>query len=150
MYEVSCVGGSKVDAAAAIRQSAPRAHVTYRNQMMRFLKRSKSLARPPSERDHIQHQLAEKNLRKSNSRPHQQILDPPPKQVTVARNGVVVAIVDGLPFVVKNKDKNKAAHQQHQHTPQVPFVLYFCVGFFQVGLFQVSLFQVSILQVSLL
>lgn len=89
MYEVSCVGGSKVDAAAAIRQTT-RPQVTVKNQMMRLLRRSKSLARAPTGNHH-----------------HHDPQPPPPKQVQVARNGAVVAIVDVLPFVVGAKNKKK-------------------------------------------
>lgn len=89
MYEVSCVGGSKVDAAAAVRNSTNGPHATMKNHFVKLLRRSKSLARPPGDRSHQNH------------------LKPEQRQVQVARNGVVVAIVDGLPFVVGAKNKNK-------------------------------------------
>lgn len=95
MYEVSCVGGSKVDAAAAIRQ-ASRPQVTVKNQMMRLLRRSKSLARAPQTNHHYHN--------------HTHDITPLPKQVQVDRNGAVVAIVDVLPFVVGTKNKKKVQY----------------------------------------
>lgn len=108
MYEVSCVGGSKVDAAAAIRQ-ASRPQVTVKNQMMRLLRRSKSLARPPQTNNYHQHH--NNNHRMSHTHDTQ----PPPlsKHVQVDRNGAVVAIVDVLPFVVGTKNKKKVFKFSH-------------------------------------
>ncbi|KAF2898176.1 hypothetical protein ILUMI_07996 [Ignelater luminosus] len=103
MYEVSCVGGSKVDAAAAIKNNCPTARppASVRHQMMRFLRRSKSMVRPPSsdrqqQQQQHQHQHHGNNHHSRHSESH---------KVQVARNGVVVAIVDGLPFVVGAKNK---------------------------------------------
>lgn len=121
MYEVSCVGGSKVDAAAAIRNSSSRSHVSdsVKSQMMRFLRRSKSLARTSAERPFIAPVVSEQNNRYSHQPKSifvEQNKHPPPPnnrsssekpKIQVARNGMVVAIVDGLPFVVNSKNKNR-------------------------------------------
>lgn len=109
MYEVSCVGGSKVDAAAAIRQ-ASRPQVTVKNQMMRLLRRSKSLARTPQTNNHYHQQQHNNNQHHHHHHRNttHDIQQPPlSKQVQVDRNGAVVAIVDVLPFVVGTKNKKK-------------------------------------------
>ncbi|GLV33755.1 hypothetical protein CBL_11358 [Carabus blaptoides fortunei] len=97
MYEVSSATGNRLDAAAAIRNAARvRPHDTVKNHMMRFLKRSKSMAhRAPSNNNNSYNHNEKTSDNNANGKPH----------VQVARNGVVVAIVDGLPFVVGNKSK---------------------------------------------
>lgn len=88
MYEVSSVGGSKFDAAAAIQQHKAAVHRqnSVKDQMRRFLRGSKSLVRSTSDARHHKHSHPVENGK-------------------VHRNGVVVAIVDGLPFVVGGKNK---------------------------------------------
>lgn len=104
MYEVSSAAGNRLDAAAAIRNaSRVRPHDTVKNHMMRFLKRSKSMAhRAPSNNNNSYSHNEKTPDNNSNGKHHQQ---PQHQHVQVARNGVVVAIVDGLPFVVGNKSK---------------------------------------------
>lgn len=129
MYEVSSVGGNRLEAAAAIRAQAlprQRPHETVKGHMMRFLRRSKSMAqRAVSTEDHHQHQnITHKHVnakhgyhpsqrhhqhKKEEHRPHTEVLPQGQQQQIhpVTRNGCVVAIVDGLPFVVGAKNKNK-------------------------------------------
>lgn len=104
MYEVSCVGGNKVDAAAAIKQNhlPQRPHVSVRNQMMRFLRRSKSMVRQPTNVANKTERLSQNNYHHHSQHRHNA---GEPRKVQVARNGMVVAIVDGLPFVVGAKNK---------------------------------------------
>lgn len=94
MYEVASVG-NQVDAAVAIKQHARRPQVAMRNHMMRFLRRSKSISRSEPEKNTKNRQLSHVVYRNSDE----------PTKVQVARNGIVVAVVDGLPFVVGAKDK---------------------------------------------
>lgn len=121
MYEVSSVGGNRVEAAAAIRAQGvprPRPHDTVKGHMMRFLRRSKSMAqRAVSTVEEPPRAKHERHVREHHDQPLAIALkdtsQPPPLTVHqqkihhVARNGVVVAIVDGLPFVVGTKNKNK-------------------------------------------
>lgn len=139
MYEVSSVGGNRLEAAAAIRaQAVPRQrpHETVKGHMMRFLRRSKSMAqRAVSTEDHHQnhthkhkhyhathhhHERREKDEKKDHKeyKDHKEHKDIKEHRHTtdvvqgqqihpVSRNGMVVAIVDGLPFVVGAKNKNK-------------------------------------------
>lgn len=124
MYEVSSVGGNRLEAAAAIRaQAVPRhrPHETVKGHMMRFLRRSKSMAqRTVSTEDHHQPQHREHTAVKSTKHHHHhshhqekreipiQVQGQGQQQIhPVTRNGVVVAIVDGLPFVVGSKNKSK-------------------------------------------
>ncbi|RZC40356.1 hypothetical protein BDFB_009615 [Asbolus verrucosus] len=100
MFEVSSVAGSKLDAAAAIRQSAVRPHYSVKNQMMRLLRRSKSAAQTPAEKiqprqngHHYHH----------NQNNHQNIRN----------GGMVVNIVEGLPFVVGAKNKKVKRNFHH-------------------------------------
>lgn len=92
MYEVSSVAGNKLDAAAAI-QSVVRPHYSVKNQMMRLLRRSKSAATPPAEKiqsKHNGHQFHHHNHNNNQE---------------TRNGGMVVNIVDGLPFVVGGKNK---------------------------------------------
>lgn len=94
MYEVSSVGGSKFDAAAAIQQATPRHQNSVKDHMRRFLRGPKALMRSTSDAHH--HNIKNhhhNNVAAAKGNP---------------RNGMVVAIVDGLPFVVGAK--NKKAH----------------------------------------
>lgn len=140
MYEVSSVGGNRLEAAAAIRAqggtNAPhhRSQNTVKEHMMKFLRRSKSMAQRAVSTHEESHQHVTKPVvtvkrhshqdhhhkkhhehierkkednhhvnQKENSNNHNQ----PHIQPVQTRNGMVVAIVDGLPFVVGAKNKNK-------------------------------------------
>lgn len=98
MYEVSSVGGSKFDAAAAIQQATPRHQNSVKDHMRRFLRGPKALMRSTSDAHH--HNI------KNNHHNHHVVANANAKGNP--RNGMVVAIVDGLPFVVGAK--NKKAH----------------------------------------
>lgn len=125
MYEVSSVGGNRLEAAAAIRaQAVPRnrPHETVKGHMMKFLRRSKSMAqRAVSTEDH--HQPQQQHASRQTKHYHQHhdkkehghVAQAQPGQQIhpVARNGVVVAIVDGLPFVVGAKNKAKVDSEKH-------------------------------------
>lgn len=102
MYEVSSVGGSKFDAAAAIQQqAAPRHHPnTMKEQMMRLLRGPKTLMRSTSDSKHHRHSSGNNNHHRHSEQ----------QGKTCSRNGMVVAIVDGLPFVVGAKNKKAAQH----------------------------------------
>lgn len=95
MYEVSSVGGSKFDAAAAIQQATPRHQNSVKDHMRRFLRGPKALMRSTSDAHHH-------NIKNNHHNHHNNVVK------GNSRNGVVVAIVDGLPFVVGAK--NKKAH----------------------------------------
>ncbi|KAJ3662309.1 hypothetical protein Zmor_006664 [Zophobas morio] len=95
MFEVSSVAGNKLDAAAAIQQSAVRPHYSVKNQMMRLLRRSKSAANPPSEK--IQH--------KQNGHHHYHHHNHHNNDQNTRNGGMVVNIVEGLPFVIGGKNK---------------------------------------------
>jgi hypothetical protein len=92
MFEVSSVAGSKLDAAAAIRQSAVRPQYSVKNQMMRLLRRSKSAAHPPSEKIQQRQNGHHYHHHQNNNQ-------------DVRNGGMVVNIVEGLPFVVGAKNK---------------------------------------------
>lgn len=81
-----------MDAAAALRQAPHmRQHYSVKNQMMRFLRRSKSAANPPTEKMTPKHSHNNGHHYRHNHVVHPQ-----------AR---VVNQVEGLPFVVGNKTK---------------------------------------------
>lgn len=137
MYEVSSVAGNRLDAAAAIRNAARvRPQDTVKSHMLRFLRRSKSMAHrsttntntnasqqpnSPANNTAIANTNANTNNIKAsgnniikasgnnmNRNTEVKKRENTDRQtVQVARNGVVVAIVDGLPFVVGAKNKNK-------------------------------------------
>lgn len=92
MFEVSSVAGSKLDAAAAIRQSAVRPHYSVKNQMMRLLRRSKSAANPPTEKIQPRKNGHHNHHHQNNNH-------------DTRNGGMVVNIVEGLPFVVGAKNK---------------------------------------------
>lgn len=115
MYEVSSVGGSKVDAAAAIRHTH-RPQEAMKHQVMKFLRRSKSLARSPTANG----QIKDKDKEKEKDKDKENKTQPKAVHTTTCngnhvnkdqskRNGMVVAIVDGLPFVVGAKNKKKVS-----------------------------------------
>lgn len=122
MYEVSSVGGSKFDAAAAIQQqAAPRHHPnTMKEQMRRFLRGPKTLMRSTSDSKHHRHSTGN-NHNHHHHHSHNNHNNNGEQQKACSRNGMVVAIVDGLPFVVGAKNK-KAAHT-HGHVCNSFFVI---------------------------
>lgn len=94
MFEVGSIGGSKLDAAAALRHPHVRQQYSMRNQMMRLLRRSKSAATQPPEK--IAPRPATHN---GHHYHHNHVVHPQSRN-----GGMVVNIVEGLPFVVgKNK-----------------------------------------------
>lgn len=103
MFEVSSVGSSKLDAAEAlrIRQSvgvSVAAHqYSMKNQMMRLLRRSKSAAQPPPEKMQTRH-----SHNGHHHYHHNHVVHPQNQQ---RNGGMVVNMVEGLPFIVGGKNK---------------------------------------------
>lgn len=143
MYEVSSVGGNRLEAAAAIRaQAVPRhrPHETVKGHMLRFLRRSKSMAQRAvsTEDHHHQTQQREHAPLRSNKHHHHQSHHQDKResvghqqgqqqiQHPVTRNGVVVAIVDGLPFVVGAKNKPKVLFISKLHNTITFIILNIC------------------------
>ncbi|CAG9855762.1 unnamed protein product [Phyllotreta striolata] len=90
MFEVGNIGGTKMDAAAALKQTPHiRQPYSVKNQMMRFLRRSKSAANAPSEKITPKHVPNEHLYRRNHVHPQTR----------------VVNHVEGLPIVVANKPK---------------------------------------------
>ncbi|KAG5898366.1 hypothetical protein JTB14_015799 [Gonioctena quinquepunctata] len=96
MFEVGSIGGTKLDAAAALRQThvAPHArhHYSVKNQMMRLLRRSKSSATQPAEKISPKH-VAHHNGYHYH---HNHVVHPQTR---------VMNAVEGLPFVVGKTKK---------------------------------------------
>lgn len=73
------------------------------------------MVRPPSsdrqQQQHHQHQHQQHHSNNHHSRHSDS------HKVQVARNGVVVAIVDGLPFVVGAKNKKVLVNSFYSHIP---------------------------------
>ncbi|KAF5278527.1 hypothetical protein FQR65_LT15653 [Abscondita terminalis] len=88
MHEVPRVGDNKVDEIKRYVQTRG-PQLSVKQQMLRFLRRSKSMVRPPPPPP-----ADRRNNRNSDS-----------QKVHVTRNGMVVTIVDGLPCVVGTKVK---------------------------------------------